>query len=523
MSQNGQLDGYPVTARYSTGEQQTYDALGNFATGLTVDTAKFGTNVTTTRWERSHRYSAGVGRLVAEIGVGANKSYVYDPAGNVEFSMRAVSSTTRGEDRFSYYAANERVRAADYRTRFVGDLQPRQWVFEEYRYDALGRRVWVRSFRECENAEPLSSYEHLECSTSTLRRTVWDGEQELIEIQVPGDASQPSTVLEADNTVFHLPRDAGGMDPNPYFGRVVYVAGLSLDRPIAIVRYNYVDFFFGTPYTDFPPSTWSLFWTERGQLSLAACATGSLACQASGKDMGFDLPAAWAAYNRPQFVRKVFQGTLTHDKEDAARTVYRRERVYDPASGRFTQEDPIGLAGGLNLYGFAGGDPVNFSDPLGLCADLTRSGYASLECAIQDIIGGIKSAPAQLVGLFKTAFTNPVASAVVFGALGEVGGGGRLLFQGTRTAFRTVMRTEWLTGVSGAQGLKLLGRLSKGRVDDIAITAGDGGTITAAITKLIEGGREVTLRTYDRAGVEISTIRRVFDRAGNLVREGVIR
>jgi hypothetical protein len=35
--------------------------------------------------------------------------------------------------------------------------------------------------------------------------------------------------------------------------------------------------------------------------------------------------------------------------------------------GWFTQIDPIGLAGGLNLYGFAGGDPVNFSDPFGLC------------------------------------------------------------------------------------------------------------------------------------------------------------
>ena len=34
--------------------------------------------------------------------------------------------------------------------------------------------------------------------------------------------------------------------------------------------------------------------------------------------------------------------------------------------GIFTQEDPIGLAGGLNLYGFAGGDPVNFVDPFGL-------------------------------------------------------------------------------------------------------------------------------------------------------------
>jgi len=33
----------------------------------------------------------------------------------------------------------------------------------------------------------------------------------------------------------------------------------------------------------------------------------------------------------------------------------------------YTQEDPIGLAGGPNLYGFANGDPINFSDPYGLC------------------------------------------------------------------------------------------------------------------------------------------------------------
>ena len=39
----------------------------------------------------------------------------------------------------------------------------------------------------------------------------------------------------------------------------------------------------------------------------------------------------------------------------------------DSEIGRFTQEDPIGLAGGMNLYGFAGGDPLSFSDPFGLC------------------------------------------------------------------------------------------------------------------------------------------------------------
>ncbi|HEX6746133.1 MAG TPA: RHS repeat-associated core domain-containing protein [Longimicrobium sp.] len=50
--------------------------------------------------------------------------------------------------------------------------------------------------------------------------------------------------------------------------------------------------------------------------------------------------------------------------------MYMRNRYYDPASGRFTQEDPIGLAGGLNVYGFAAGDPANYADPFGLsCQD----------------------------------------------------------------------------------------------------------------------------------------------------------
>jgi hypothetical protein len=46
--------------------------------------------------------------------------------------------------------------------------------------------------------------------------------------------------------------------------------------------------------------------------------------------------------------------------------MYMRNRYYDPASGRFTQEDPIGIAGGLNVYGFASGDPVSYTDPYGL-------------------------------------------------------------------------------------------------------------------------------------------------------------
>ena len=45
---------------------------------------------------------------------------------------------------------------------------------------------------------------------------------------------------------------------------------------------------------------------------------------------------------------------------------YMRNRWYDPAQGRFTQQDPIGLDGGTNLYAYAVNAPTDFVDPLGL-------------------------------------------------------------------------------------------------------------------------------------------------------------
>ena len=43
-----------------------------------------------------------------------------------------------------------------------------------------------------------------------------------------------------------------------------------------------------------------------------------------------------------------------------------RNRAYDPATGTWIQEDPMGVAGGVNLYRFNNGNPVSFGDPLGL-------------------------------------------------------------------------------------------------------------------------------------------------------------
>ncbi len=70
---------------------------------------------------------------------------------------------------------------------------------------------------------------------------------------------------------------------------------------------------------------------------------------------------------------ETFAGMFLHQATSTISPIYLTlNRAYDPFSGRWLSRDPVGAAGGINLYAYVDGDPINFVDPFGL--DLTSPG-----------------------------------------------------------------------------------------------------------------------------------------------------
>ena len=60
----------------------------------------------------------------------------------------------------------------------------------------------------------------------------------------------------------------------------------------------------------------------------------------------------------------------TSRENDQTGLLFYRARYYDPVLKRFISSDPIGLAGGLNTFGYVEGDPLSKTDPTGLVSSV---------------------------------------------------------------------------------------------------------------------------------------------------------
>ena len=136
---------------------------------------------------------------------------------------------------------------------------------------------------------------------------------------------------------------------------------------------------------------------------------------------------------------------------------YYRNRWYDPETGRFISEDPIGFAGGdINLYGYVGNNPYGYIDPFGFwrCFPSDPPGGKPSNPALDIVQGALDVAGlAPVVGILadltnagiSTARGNYADAALSMAAavpvLGTAAGAGKLAKRAT-TIYRAVSPGE---------------------------------------------------------------------------------
>lgn len=382
----------------STSTSYTLDALGNITKRSGAEasiTWVNGYSVATTTSNNGDEwqfYKPGTGRLwYTKIvpnpdttgqsqGGGGRPAMInwYDAAGNQTWTGSAILRldglyADGQSERRMYYGSDGKLRAVDARALYragPSGSTSRGFArsFEEYRYDALGRRVATRFDQTCDDFVEYNRY-NAPCHVSGIRRTIWDGSQELGEIQLPSEH------LENDTYVGQGTLTPNSINLAPYYGAVAYIHDGQVDQPLAITRLRYSNLTPSNTISELAAFTFYPVWdihgvvpnmVGMGPLPAAVCPS-NMAGGTKATCLSWVLQQQWLPYRDVSTLwPRAWHGTLLQDKAGAGGLMYRRNRYYDSKSGRFTQEDPIGLAGGLNVYGYANGDPVNYADPLGL-------------------------------------------------------------------------------------------------------------------------------------------------------------
>jgi RHS repeat-associated protein len=384
-----------------------YDLLGRVTSASNGNGQALRTNTTTMVYD-------ALGRITSETsnpgGIGARAtSYLYDAAGNRTRITWADGFFTSYE-----YRPDGRLQ----RVRENGGM-----ILAEYGYDPLGRRVTLSrgngtsSFYGYDGLSRLTSLTHdlagdaaditygstfdqLSRTTVSTRSNdsyAWTGQIAADRAYAANVLNQYTQVgagaigydgrgnLNADanagiiygyDTLGHLTdSSAGAQLAYDALGRLSYTAvngagvtrfGYAGDQMIAeydaggsLVRRHVPTTGNDNPIVSYGPQGRSWLYADERNSVVATADDAGNASQIMTYDE-FGIPGG----NYPTRFQYTGQAWI-HELGMA----YFKARIYSPTLGRFMQPDPIGYADGLNLYGYAGADPINSADPTGLMMD----------------------------------------------------------------------------------------------------------------------------------------------------------
>ncbi|WP_269630897.1 Ig-like domain repeat protein [Pelomonas sp. BJYL3] len=290
-------------------------AYGNEVERFTLDGA--GNRVGHSRVSGAWTYD-GNNRLLSR-GTGASATtYAYDEAGN------QVRKTEPG-GKVTEYRYDVLNRLTEVRTG-AGALVAR------YGYDPLDQRIWKEQYRDAAGqllAQALRSY------------YLYGDEGLLAESRQPITLGPDEQVAASGAPVLHTQI---GVMPDSHFSTAPLFVKTQNSAGQAVVAYLQHDQL-GTPMQALDKNGRLLWSAQFNVFGRAQITTPAATAERPTIELALRLPGQW---------------------EDAETGLhYNFRRYYDPETGRYITQDPIGLEGGGNMYRYAEADPANLTDPTG--------------------------------------------------------------------------------------------------------------------------------------------------------------
>jgi RHS repeat-associated protein len=293
-------------------------------------------------------------------------TYTVDAVGNRTSKLNHLNSVT---ETYAYDAIYQLTQV----------VQNSTTTTEAYSYDKVGNRLstvadsgWTYNNSNQLTSRPGVSYTY-DNNGNTLTKTdasgttqyAWDYENRLSSVTLPDQSvvtfkydpmGRRIQKASASGTTNYLYEGADIAEEVDATGTVLarYAMGPGIDQPLSMLRSGATSYY----EADGLGSVTSL--TDGTSSAVASYTYDSFGKLTSPEE---------GVTNASRYTGRNFDGETG--------LYYYRARYYD-TTGRFLSEDPAGLVGGLNVYGYTEGNPVNFVDPSGLDTYLLVVGQSGL-------------------------------------------------------------------------------------------------------------------------------------------------
>jgi RHS repeat-associated protein len=311
---------------------------GGLDIGYVYDSASYLKQITTqsTTTTRANFDYDKLGRMLARkdaVNV-IQESYTYDKTGNRLATTIGATTTTN-----TYPATNHRLTQVGAVARVydnAGNLTSIGGTTKEFVYNNANRMSVAKANSIVQGTYVYNGYgEQVQRQTSTTTRFVYDESGQLIgQYESTGTAIQQYIAMNGI-PVGMIVSPAQATTAN---GRLKYVEPDQLGTPRAIID----------------PTRQVAIWRWDENSEGFGDTAPNTDPDADGTQVVFDLRFSGQRYDQ------------------ASGLYYNGYRDFEPATGRYTQSDPIGLVGGISTYMYVGGNSLTNIDPSGLYTVITR-------------------------------------------------------------------------------------------------------------------------------------------------------